>query len=354
MEKRTTVNRLHGLDLARFLAFVGMVVVNFSVVMGADNAEGVVGSIISSFQGRAAATFVVLAGVGLGLSLKPSAGAISISSSMVWLTTKRALFLLIIGLINMLIFSADILHYYAFYFFFGVLLASYSITKLVGSILVLNIASVVLLLTLDFDKGWDYNTLEYAGFWTPEGFIRNLFFNGWHPVIPWLGFLLFGIILSRLDLHHRATQQRLIKWGLAVFLLTEMFSKIMLIGADELTGILFATGSIPAMPLYSVAGMSIASVIIGICLILGDKFANQKMFNVFSSPGKQTLTLYIAHILLGMSVLDSLGMIGEAQSPILVLVSALLFVAAVLVYANIWQKYFKRGPLEALMRKLTG
>ena len=32
------------------------------------------------------------------------------------------MFLLVLGLLNMLIFDADILHYYAFYFFFGVLL----------------------------------------------------------------------------------------------------------------------------------------------------------------------------------------------------------------------------------------
>ena len=39
MTKPITTNRLHGLDLARFLAYVGMVIVNFSVVMGADDAE---------------------------------------------------------------------------------------------------------------------------------------------------------------------------------------------------------------------------------------------------------------------------------------------------------------------------
>jgi uncharacterized membrane protein YeiB len=32
----------------------------------------------------------------------------------------------------------------------------------------------------------------------------------------------------------------------------------------------------------------------------------------------------------------------------------LFFVVVMLVYANIWQAYYKRGPLEALMRRLTG
>ena len=33
-------NRLHGLDLARYIAFFGMVIVNFKVVMGAGAAQG--------------------------------------------------------------------------------------------------------------------------------------------------------------------------------------------------------------------------------------------------------------------------------------------------------------------------
>ena len=357
MTKPITTNRLHGLDLARFLAYVGMVIVNFSVVMGADDAGGLFGSMITSFQGRAAATFVVLAGVGLGLSLAPKSSNDSTTflTKGVWLTTKRAGFLLVAGLLNMLVFSADILHYYSFYFFFGALLASNSKTKLIGFIVLLNVVSVFLLLTLDFDKGWDYSTLEYAGFWTPEGFIRNLFFNGWHPVIPWLGFLLYGIIISRINLHSRVSQKRLIIWGLLVFVLTEMLSKLMLrLDSDELTQILFATDSIPAMPLYSLAGMSVASVIVGICLMFGDRFANSRMLRLLGAPGKQTLTLYIAHILIGMSILDELGMIGVAQPPALVLAVALSFVAVMLIYANIWQAYFKRGPLEALMRKVTG
>lgn len=354
---KPTTHRLHGLDLARFLAYVGMVIVNFSVVMGADDAGGLVGSIITSFQGRAAATFVVLAGVGLGLSLAPKSNYESgaFLAKGVWLTTKRAAFLLVAGLLNMLVFSADIIHYYAFYFFFGALLASSSKTKLIVFIVLLNVVSVFLLLTLDFDKDWDYSTLEYAGFWTPEGFIRNLFFNGWHPVIPWLGFLLYGIMISRLNLHSRVSQKRLIIWGLLVFLLAEVFSKLMLRQAgDEFTQILFATNSIPAMPLYSLAGMSMASVIVGMCLMLGDRFANTRVLRVLSAPGKQTLTLYIAHILIGMSVLDELDMVGVAQPPAFVLAAALFFVAVMLVYANIWQAYYKRGPLEALMRRLTG
>ena len=44
----------------------------------------------------------------------------------------------------------------------------------------------------NYEIGWNFETLEYQGFWTINGFIRNLFFNGFHPVIPWTSFMLFG------------------------------------------------------------------------------------------------------------------------------------------------------------------
>jgi hypothetical protein len=60
--------RIVGYDLARALAIMGMVVVNFKVVMGASEAgpDWLVW-LVNLLEGRAAATFVVLAGVGMSL-----------------------------------------------------------------------------------------------------------------------------------------------------------------------------------------------------------------------------------------------------------------------------------------------
>lgn len=61
-------SRLDGLDIARPFAFVGVVTVNFDVVMvGATNAETGIAQLL---QGRAAAAFVVLAGVCRGLAAR--------------------------------------------------------------------------------------------------------------------------------------------------------------------------------------------------------------------------------------------------------------------------------------------
>ena len=113
--------RLIGLDVARYFAFVGMVIVNFDVAMSyaLQRNGGFCNELIGQLQGRASATFVVLAGIGLGLS------SFKRESQKVNIIIKRAIFLLILGLLNMSIFEGDILHYYAFYFLFGVFLLSF-------------------------------------------------------------------------------------------------------------------------------------------------------------------------------------------------------------------------------------
>lgn len=59
-------NRIIGIDVARAIAVIGMIVVNFKIVFG-NNGASWLKSLASIFDGKAAATFVVLAGVGIAL-----------------------------------------------------------------------------------------------------------------------------------------------------------------------------------------------------------------------------------------------------------------------------------------------
>lgn len=350
MHKITPNNRLEGLDLARYVAFVGMVIVNFKIVMGAEGGTGVLGVLSGALEGRAAATFVVLAGIGLGLAGR---GAFE---QTLWVTVKRALFLLVIGLVNMTVFEADILHYYAFYFLFGVLLLPLGSRALLAIILALNLIFAVMIVALDYDVGWDWKTYSYAGFWTPAGFVRNLFFNGWHPVIPWLGFLLFGVVLGRLVLARRATQGMLILGGVVALAMAE-FSSVgltaLLVPYDAQLALLVSTKPVPPMALYMLAGMGGASIVVGLCLMLAGPLARIGVLDVLAPAGRQTLTLYLAHILVGMGVLEALGMIG-GQSIAQAVVASAIFCGFVTIYAFFWARKFRRGPVEALMRRLAG
>jgi uncharacterized membrane protein YeiB len=350
MSHKPKAPRLAGLDLARYLAFVGMVIVNFKIVMGAEGGSGFASYFMQLLEGRAAATFVVLAGLGLGLAHARSGAANT------RITLKRAAFLLAIGLVNMLIFDADILHYYAFYFLFGAFLLPLSTRALIWAIALLNLAFVTMIFTLDYDIGWNWEDYSYTGFWTPSGFLRNLFFNGWHPVVPWLGFLLFGIVLSRLPLAARRTQRALALAGLAALLMASALSRALsswLAPLGPELADLLTTSPIPPMPLYTLAGLGAASFTIGLCLMAEVRLAAWGVLALTAPAGRQTLTLYIAHILIGMGTLEALGLVG-GQTPEAALLAALLFCAAATLYARLWTRRFRRGPVEALMRRLAG
>ena len=344
--------RLIGLDIARYLAFVGMVLVNFDIVMshGVQSNEGFFNEFIGQLQGRASATFVVLAGIGLGLS------SFKKESQTVNTIVKRSIFLLILGLLNMTIFEGDILHYYAFYFLFGIFLLPFSNRVLISVIGILNIGFFGMVLFIDYESGWNFEELSYSGFWTIDGFIRNLFFNGFHPVFPWLGFFLLGILLSRALLKKKQVQIKIISWGLLAIIFSEIMSFILsgyVIPADSELQFLFMTNSMPPMPLYFLAASGSALLIIGLCLLVSEKFRESEIYSLIAPAGTQTLTLYVLHIIVGLGFIDAIGF-TDTQTSSQAFVAAIIFCILGTIFAFTWSKWFRRGIFESLMRKLTG
>jgi len=342
--------RLEGLDLARFLALVGMVFVNFRLVMGAQG-QGALEAFASALEGRAAALFVVLAGVGLGLMAKRKPWRDSALTIF-----KRAIFLLIVGLLNTTFFTADILHYYAVYFLIAIFLlrASNGVLLLVMAGLIADFA--IMAFVFDYDAGWNWETFDYSGFWTMRGFITNLFFNGWHPVAPWLAFVVYGLILARLSLHKLRTQAWLLAASLALWL-TATYASSVLVGwaqpLDRDLAYLLGTAPIPPGPFYMLAGMGVAGAVIALCLILAAPLRAIGILIFFTTPGRQTLTLYVAHIYIGMGALEMLGFIGN-QSLERAAVASVLFCLAAVLFAWRWSRRFRRGPLEIVMRAVVG
>ncbi|NRA87205.1 MAG: DUF418 domain-containing protein [Rhizobiales bacterium] len=360
--KKHQLGRINGLDFARFLAFFGMVFVNFKIVMLPMDADlGNSAWFFSLLEGRAAALFVILAGIGLGLSVQiaklnheTGTGDFTVS------TLKKGVFLFIIGLLNALIFSADILHYYGIYFIFAAFLAPLSTSILKYIVIALIVTATILLLALDFDSGWNWQTYEYEGFFTLEGGLTNLFYNGWHPVLPWLGFLLFGVILSRINLTNKAVQKKMIFIGLGItiisyFVSSSIISALFESNDKELEALvpLFSMGPIPATIFYMISSTATACAIIAASIIFTKKFAQLPIVKAVNIAGRQSLTLYIAHIYLGMGIMEVAGLLGNSSVSAGILTS-ILFVFIISVGCNIWSNYFKHGPLEIIMRKIAG
>lgn len=261
------LGRIAGLDFARFLAFFGMVIVNFKIVMlPSFLSVGNTNWFYSLLEGRAAALFVILAGVGLGLSVQIAKLNNDTGYADFRMTTlKRGLFLFAIGMLNAVIFDADILHYYGIFFLFAAFMAPMSGLSLKLIIAGLLVLATFMLVLFDFDKGWEWGALEYVGFFTIEGGLRNLFYNGWHPVVPWLGFLLFGVLLSRINLTSKTVQIKMIVGGVLIALIVHYVSYYIRLsmftsadaGLKELIP-LFGLGPIPATIFYMISASASA------------------------------------------------------------------------------------------------
>lgn len=186
--------RIVGVDVARALAVMGMILVNFKMAFGDHGSESL-RFFVSLFEGKAAATFVVLAGIGLAFMSNNASRKNELEKRMETRVrlVKRALFLFVVGLLYSTIWIADILHFYGIYMLVALLLISSS-KKLIFRTAI-GIVSIypLLMLAWSYDEGWDFNTFEYTDFWSIEGFFRHLFYNGFHPVIPWSAFMLIGL-----------------------------------------------------------------------------------------------------------------------------------------------------------------
>ncbi len=357
-------SRQIGFDVARALAVVGMVIVNFKVTLSADRygTDWLVW-LVGLLDGRAAATFVILAGVGISLisrRARENNDVLALSENRKTLL-KRALFLFCFGLVYAPVWPADILHFYGVYLLIGAALLTASDRKLWSLSVVTALGFVVLLFFFDYDKGWDWNTLHYAGFWTFSGMVRHLFFNGFHPVLPWVAFLLAGMWLGRQDLTQTAIRRRLLTCALCAVVAAETLSH--LLTAEMLTAFpeedpadivgLFGTAPIPPMPLYLISSGGSAITVIVLCTMATERFAHLSgLFQPLVAIGQMALTLYVAHVVFGLGILEALGSLND-QSITMALFSALCFFTASMAFALLWRRYFKHGPLEWAMRTIT-
>lgn len=358
-----STKRIIGIDVARALAVIGMIIVNFKTVFG-DEGNSFLKTIAGSFEGKAAATFVVLAGVGLAFmsnSAVRDRDREKLNKAR-WRIGKRALFLFIVGVSYLAIWPADILHFYGVYMLLTLALISASNKEVISAVQVIIFSYPFLMVAMDYDTGWDFDSLEYVDFWTIRGFLRNLFYNGFHPVIPWSAFMLFGLWFGRQNLRDDAFVKKSLIAGLAGSIFVHLLSLGLLWLFSEGDDLVYAeleqvlgTSPIPPMPFYMLNGMAASVVVISSCILLARRFSTSFLIDAMAKTGQLALTFYVAHVIIGIGLVESFleGQFGT-YSIAFSLGYALLFSLACIVFALVWRKFFASGPLEWVMRKITG
>ena len=170
-----------------------------------------------------------------------------------------------------------------------------------------------------------------------------MIFNGFHPVVPWLAFLVLGMWLGHRDLRNSAVWRRLLLTGLVVAIVSETASRYWWpppprSSAQEDALAVFGTTPMPPMPLYMLAASGTSIVVIVLCVRIAERFAGARWLAPLVATGQLALTLYVAHVVIGLAPLEALELGHGRRS-----------VAFSIVWArpSVWGRFGSRTSGEA-------
>jgi uncharacterized membrane protein YeiB len=356
--------RIIGFDLARAYAIFGMFIVNFNFSFGSImNPTDNFGRFLNIFTGNSTAIFIICAGMGVSLMTNRADYTVQEKAELKSKILKRSWFLFALGLLLFNWWSGDILHFYGGYMHFAAYLLfvpkRFFLFGSIGTIIVFHL----LLFIIPITTSWDFITYKYLDFWTPLGFLRNTFYNGWNSIFPWLSYFLIGMWLGRLNWQDKHIKRNIFIFGLAVFLLIQA---LRLMVRQQLfnafwSDYIMAEYFPPYFPFILVT-MGFAFMVISICMFVGETFAKSKLVLALQKTGQMTLSHYVTHLTLGMIIMAKLtdkhytGFLEDEQPtlPIYIFVYSCVFYIMSILFSILWSKKFKNGPLETLMRKISG
>ncbi|MDD4071949.1 MAG: DUF418 domain-containing protein [Desulfobacterales bacterium] len=356
--------RIAGYDIARSFALFGMTLINFTYIMADFKHSSALSKFLMNIlNGRAAATFVILAGVGMSLlsrqaRLTDNGDALGRHRTVL---LKRAAFLFLTGLCFTLMWNADILHFYGVYIAVGACLLRATDRFLCALITGFISISLMMMLAMEYEPDMGWALIDAAGSWHPETGLKNLFFNGYHPVFPWTAFLILGLWLGRQNIYDPVFRKNILTIGAIVYISTESLSRAAIYFISNYVpaakgGILMTllgTNPMPATPFYMLSAGAASLVMIVLSIMLTDHPFILKWIKPFADAGQLSLTLYIVHIAIGTSMVYVFEVTGEYEDLSIAVRNTALFYSVAVLFAFIWKKHFTRGPLEWIMRWTT-
>lgn len=372
--------RLHGLDLARFLALAGMMAVHvWADTVRQGGVGGFVGTVVA---GNAAAVFAFLAGITLVFLSGGHRGArgADLARARVGIAV-RAVLLLLVGLaLNLVDFPAyDILPYYAVLFLLAIpLLRLGAVELFLCSLIALLLGP---LLRVFFVTGGAevpaFDPTLISLFTEPGGTLAQLFVTGTYPAVTWMAYVCAGMAAARLNLFDRQRQAFLAVGGMAAVGLASGLSWAALHVWDgrhriaEVTGIrpdlvekvagygvstetvtsspwwLAAIGPHLDTPVSTVFAVGVAATVVGMVLMLTNGLMRPDgSLPAWTDPlraaGSMSLTVYVSHLLiLTVDGWDEWrGWFFWAQLALLV------------AMAWLWRRWFDQGPLETFVSRI--
>ncbi|MFI5961287.1 DUF418 domain-containing protein [Streptomyces asoensis] len=380
-----STGRLVGVDLARALAVFGMYVVHIGPPLSAT--DGVAGWIRYMADGHSSVLFATLAGFSLmllagrrepktGLAGRQARARIAI----------RAVILLALGTVMAMEYGGVIiLGFYGVYFLLALPLVRLSARTLaiVAAAFALVTPQLAFVLTslLTPSVQQSINTYDPLRHLSEVGLL-DLLLTGFYPALTWMSFVIAGMAPGRLDLSCGTVQKRLAALG-ATLTAAAYGMSVLLAGSGALrstaedgpssggsgpmpldsASMPSGGGSVPDLPasMLLTAGPHsgttfdiIGSVGVAVLVVVGATVLMDRLPRLrrpakpVIAVGTMSLTAYAGHFLAQTAFSTPAGT-GTQQSWL----PLILYVLGAILFAAIWSRFFRRGPLEYLLNAAT-
>ena len=342
-EVRSGGGRLVGVDVARALAFGGMLLAHFAISRGPDPSW--LRALDAVADGRAAPLFCVLLGVGAGLLLgRGRSGAV---------LARRAAALFALGLLVW----PFVPQVYVILPHYGVLLAVVPLLRRLPRRALLPVAGaaftvpslVVAAVAADPGLREGRQPRSHAELLDVPEIVEHLAWSGGYPLVGWVGFVLVGLWLARLPLRSQAVRLRLLVVGSAVTALRPLVASAERTSVDRLASAVLESAAHSNQLAWYVLASASSVAVIGGCLLLGGRAPG--VVRPLQSLGRLALSAYLLHLGIGVWLVWG----WHERAPTLaaqVLVASSVFVVLTAI-AHWWTARRAHGPLEALLRAVA-
>ncbi|WP_313555290.1 DUF418 domain-containing protein [Miniimonas arenae] len=338
--------RITGIDVARAVAILGMLVAHLGTGHASDAGWGAQWMWI--FDGRSSALFATLAGVSITLMSRSAATPTDWRGVRTKIAVRAAILLPLGGVLQAIGYPVVvILSTYAVLFLMALpVLRLPSRWLLVLAGVAMTLGPVVVLGLREATTGTAAPSVLF-------GFGLGELVWGYYPALVWIGYLLVGMVLGRGALAARSFALALVGGGtglaIAAYGAGSLLTAALAPGQDRADlGWPLALVSVEPhgnSPFEVIGNAGVALAVTGLCLLATSWRAGSLLLSPLAATGAMSLTIYTVQLLVIGALGEHAVWFPESNGPLLALAIGSI------VFATIWRHFLGKGPLE---RALSG
>lgn len=327
------MRRIAGVDVARGIAVLGMVTAH----VGPDDHGPVPpGGFAQLADGRPAALFVVLAGVGVALLSGGDAPVVGTRLVQARLRiVVRGLLLVVLGQALMMLGTpvAVILPTYGVFFTLGAVVLRWPTAALLVGAGTAAVVGPVVRAAVGEDA------VGILG----QRTLADVLLGHYYPAVVWAAYLLVGVAVGRCDLRSRRLRVIWAASGAGLVLLGHGGAWLART-TGAVSGTVATTEPHSSTTFEIVGNTGTALLVIVLCLVAAERLP--RLTSPVAAVGELALTAYTGHVIV-------IAMLGDdvvwAPKP----ASWLSFVGVIVVGCWAWRRWLGAGPLERVLREVS-